>query len=523
MKRGSLFNVFPVRKPKGNLFNLSHERKMSFNMGSLVPMYLQDVVPGDRFKVRSEVLMRLAPMLAPVMHRVNVFVHFFFVPNRLVWNNWEDFITGGADGTANPVFPHYKITNSNKVLFKAGTLADYLGIPDPSSFTVHTDGVPVSKLPFRAYQLIYNEYYRDPNLDAEVAILKSDGHAAEGDILSIRSRCWEKDYFTSALPWSQRGGNVNLPVTGEINFVPTYKENSRVLASSNGSAVTGDLAATGGNLIEPNGPINVRIENLDSDNYDLTNVGITINDVRTSIKLQEWLEKNARGGGRYIEQILSHFGVKSSDARLQRPEYLGGGKSPVVISEVLASAETGTSVDVGDMYGHGISVGNTNSFNKFFEEHGYIMGIISVLPRTAYQQGLERHWSKFDKFDYYFPEFANLGEQEVKYKEIYLDYSRPIESDPEDTFGYQSRYAEYKYKSDSVHGDFKTSLAYWHLGRIFSAPPRLNSSFVHLSDTDSGLHRIHTVTNPNIHKLYCQIYNNVKAIRPMPKYGIPIL
>ena len=522
MKRGSLFNVFPVRKPKGNLFDLSHERKMSFNMGSLVPMYVQDIVPGDRFKVRSEVLMRLAPMLAPVMHRVNVFVHFFFVPNRLVWDNWEDFITGGDDGTANPIFPHYLITNSNKALFARGTLADYLGIPDPSSFTVHTSGVPVSKLPFRAYQLIYNEYYRDPNLDAEVVISKTDGHVAEGQILNLRSRCWEKDYFTSALPWSQRGGDVNLPVTGEINFIPVDKSPATATLSAGGVPAQGDIQLMSGGVLDSNGN-QINLQTVMAEDYGLTNVRITINDVRTSIKLQEWLEKNARGGGRYIEQILSHFGVKSSDARLQRPEYLGGGKSPVVISEVLASAETGTSVDVGDMYGHGISVGNTNSFNKFFEEHGYIMGIISVLPRTAYQQGLERHFTKFDKFDYYFPEFANLGEQEVKIKEIYLDYARPTESDPEDTFGYQSRYAEYKYKSDSVHGDFKTSLAYWHLGRIFSAPPKLNSSFVHLSDSDSGVHRIHTVTTATVHKLYCQIYNNVKAIRPMPKYGIPIL
>lgn len=520
MKRGSLFNVFPVRKPKGNLFDLSHERKFSFNMGQLVPMFVQDVVPGDRFKVQSEVLLRLAPMLAPVMHRVNVFVHFFFVPNRLVWDNWEDFITGGADGTANPVFPNYRITNANKQLFARGTLADYLGIPDPSSFMVHESGVPVSKLPFRAYQLIYNEYYRDPNLDAEVVISKSDGHVSEGQILTLRSRCWEKDYFTSALPWSQRGGDVNLPVTGEINFVPYYKTPATAMLTAGGVPAQGDIQLTSGGVLDSSGnPIN--LETVIAEDYDLTNVGITINDVRTSIKLQEWLEKNARGGGRYIEQILSHFGVKSSDARLQRPEYLGGGKSPVVISEVLASAETGTTVDVGDMYGHGISVGNTNSFNKFFEEHGYILGIISVLPRTAYQQGLDRHFTKFDKFDYYFPEFANLGEQEVKNKEIYLDYSKT--EDPEDTFGYQSRYAEYKYKSDSVHGDFKTSLAYWHLGRIFSAPPRLNSSFVHLSDSDSGVHRIHTVTTPTIHKLYCQLYNNVKAIRPMPKFGIPIL
>lgn len=520
MKRGSLFNVFPVRKPKGNLFDLSHERKFSFNMGQLVPMYVQDVVPGDRFKVRSEVLLRLAPMLAPVMHRVNVFVHFFFVPNRLVWDHWEDFITGGKDGTAKPSFPTEKIVNTNKTSFGSGSLADYLGVPDPTGITVHYDGFLINKMPFRAYQMIYNEYYRDPNLEDEVVVRTDGGYGAESPIRVLRTRCWEKDYFTSCLPWSQRGGDVNLPVTGEINFVPVVKSPATADLTSGGVPAAGDIQLMSGGVLDSTGaPID--LNTIESEDYDLTNVGITINDVRTSIKLQEWLEKNARGGGRYIEQVLSHFGVKSSDARLQRPEYLGGGKSPVVISEVLAASETGTTVDVGDMYGHGISVGNTNSFNRFFEEHGYILGIISVMPRTAYQQGLERHWTKFDKFDYYFPEFANLGEQEVKNKEIYLDYT--LTEDPEDTFGYQSRYAEYKYKQDSVHGDFRKSLAYWHMGRIFSAAPKLNESFVHLSSDDAGVHRIHTVTTPTIHKLYCQLYNSVKAIRPMPKFGIPIL
>lgn len=518
----NIFQSFPVRKPKGNIFNLSHEKKMSFNMGELIPCYVQDVVPGDRFRVSSEVFMRFAPLLAPVMHRINVFVHYFFVPNRISWpeassDGWEYFITGGPDGTGSPTFPTLTVNDTTKGGAVAGSLGDYLGLPPTDGLTVTQDLI-VSALPFRAYQHIYNEYYRDPNLTSEVSTTST----SFGTMSAIRKRCWEKDYFTSCLPWSQRGGDVNLPVEGIISYVPDYTDVSTAKLSGGGVPATGDVeieAVTG--IIEDISTANIRIENLEAlTEYDLEDVTITINDLRQSVRLQQWLERNARGGGRYIEQVLSHFGVRSSDARLQRPEYLGGGKSPVVISEVLSTADSGSS-DVSDMFGHGISVGRTNTFNKFFEEHGYVIGIISVLPRTAYQNGCPRHFLKTDKFDYYFPEFANLGEQEVFNQEIFHDYEGT--DDATDTFGYQSRYAEYKYMPSSVHGDFKDELTYWHLGRILTSTPSLNTSFVELDHTTAGVHRIHVVTSSSYDKLYAQIYNNVKAWRPMPKYGIPIL
>lgn len=488
-------------------------------MGELIPVYLQDVIPGDKFTVNSEMFLRFAPMLAPIMHRVNAYIHSFFVPNRLVWDDWEDFITGGPDGTLTPTFPSYQLLEAHKAYYQAGKLPDYMGLPVTDGLTI-TDGFEHSELPFRAYQLIYNEYYRDQNLITEITIPKT-GTVNIGTTTVLRKRCWEKDYFTSALPWTQRGGDVNLPIEGEIEFIPEYASISTTVKNSTGGSMdVGTIKSDGPNLTDTNSNAG-RIENLTSSKvYELDNVVLTVNDLRQSVKLQQWLENNARAGGRYIEQNLAHFGVISSDARLQRPEYLGGGKAAVVISEVLSAAES-TNYDVGDMFGHGTAVGNSNSWTRRFEEHGYVMSILSVIPRTAYQQGVPRHYRKFDKFDYYFPEFANLGEQEIFNGEVYFDATGAVDKD--DTFGYQSRYAEYKHAMSTVHGDFKDDLLHWHLGRVFSSAPSLNQSFVETDPTSAGFHRIHVVTGTGYDKVYGQIYNNVRAWRPMPKFGIPRL
>lgn len=515
-----IFDSIQLNRPKLNKFDLSHERKLSLNMGKLIPILVQDVVPGDRFRVNTEIMMRLAPMLAPVMHRVNVFTHYFFVPNRLIWDEWEDFITGGRLGTSNPVPPHMMFDNANTSWFLKGTLNDYMGLPIWESGAVSGNGVyQYSALPNRAYQLIYDEYYRDQNVQQSLDISKSSGLQSFPEtekLNTLRNRSWEKDYFTSALPWAQRGGSVNSPVNGSIT--PNYRPETLIRKNDGtlnpdavGIAANGDAKAVTTGGTSPG--TFMQLDNLESVDFGGS---MNINDLRRSIRLQEWLERNARAGSRYIEQILAHFGVKSSDARLQRPEYLGGGKTPVVISEVVSTFQSeAEGIPQGNMAGHGYAVGNTNQFSRRFEEHGYVLGIISVLPRTAYQQGVPRHFSRFDKFDYYWPEFANIGEQAVLNKELYNDITGAVPNSG--TFGYQSRYAEYKHGQSTVHGDFRTNLSYWHWGRIFNSAPSLNESFIKADPS----FRPFAVEDPDIHHLYCQLYNRVDALRPMPYFGVP--
>lgn len=501
-----IFNSVKLQKPRTNRFDLSHEKKLSCNMGELIPIYLQEVVPGDKFNVSSEMLIRLAPMVAPMMHRVNAYVHYFFVPNRLVWDNWQDFITGGRLGTDASVLPKINLTahHDGGILY-GGTLWDYMGLPGVATVANTFD---VSALPFRAYQTIYNEYYRDQNLLAPIAIAKTDA-VTEGEsdlLLTLRQRAWEKDYFTSALPWTQRGGESMLP------YDVGYKAIGEVVNSLGVKAGNGDITTTGaadGNFTITGAPdVFGNVKNIDT-------IDISINDLRTSARLQAWLERNALGGSRYIESILSHFGVKTPDYRLQRPEYLGGGKTPIVVSEILNTSATATEPQ-GNMAGHGIGVGKSNSFRKYFTEHGYIIGIFSTLPRTAYQEGIPKMFKKFDNLDYYFPEFAHLGEQAITKDEIFYDRTA-TQAVNQGTWGYQSRYADYKWNPDTVHGDFKATMSYWHMGRIFGSLPALSNAFV-VSDPT---HRVFAVTTTTVDKLYVQIYNQVNAIRPMPIFGSP--
>jgi len=516
----SIFSGILANKPGRNKFNLSHERKLSGQMGQLLPILNAEVLPGDKWQVSSEIMMRFAPMLAPIMHRVNVYTHFFFVPNRLLWDDWEDFITGGADGLSAPSLPKCQITSANyNTDWVKGSVADYFGLPVDFS-TWSGPNFQISALPFRAYYEIYKEYYRDQNLEEVDSRITTTGANLGLDeisaLLEIRQRAWEKDYFTSALPWAQRGADVVLP--SDIQY-----RQSATVTDLEGNPVdqtdaTGLGANSSGLMTYLNGadPSHVAgLENLES-------IGITVEDLRRSTRLQEWLERSARGGARYVEQILSHFGVKSSDARLQRPEYLGGGVANAVISEILqTSGSPGdtnyTPTPLGEMAGHGIAVGRSNRFRKYFEEHGQIIGIMSVLPKTAYSQGVERSFRKFDKFDFYWPEFAQLGEQEILNHELYLDPA--TEEARESTFGYTSRYAEYKYHKSIVAGDFRDDLAYWHMARDFTSLPALNADFVKSDPTQ----RIFAIEDETEHKLYAQIYNAISAIRPIPYYNIPKL
>jgi len=507
----NIFNSVMSSKPKKSVFKMDHERKFSMNMGDLVPILVEDIVPGDSFKVSSELFIRLAPLVSPVMHRMNVFTHFFFVPNRIIWNDWEDFITGGPNGNLNPVFPRVQMESHQVERWATGSLADYLGYNQ-----VALNNQPVSAMPFRAYCQIYNDYYRDQNLENEVVFSKYSGdHSTDIELFEMRKRAWEKDYFTSGLPWTQRGSEAVLPL-GTIS--PNYKEH----ATAPSELISASPMATDafGNIIATESDEQLAIHNLNDMDVEPT----TINELRKSIRLQEWLEKNARGGARYIEQMLSHFGVKSSDARLQRAEYLGGGVQPVKISEVLQTSATNnnsTAVDAsvqGNMAGHAISAGANHSWKKKFEEHGQIIGIMSIMPKSAYMQGLRKSLQKFDKLDFYWPSFAHLGEQPITNSEIYNDG----EPEAENTFAYTPRYSEYKYIPSSVHGDFKDDeLLHWTMARKFGNRPSLNNTFIKPED-EVTQQRIFADTS-SINKVYVQIYHKINALRPMPKFGTPRL
>ncbi|AXH73645.1 MAG: major capsid protein [Microviridae sp.] len=499
----SIFNQSQRTRVKKNKFDLSHDKKMSLQMGKLIPIMLQEVLPGDSFRVKTEIMLRLAPMIAPIMHRVNVYTHYFFVPNRIIWDNWEEFITGGQDGTSAPVHPYLLYNSGNQ--FAKGTLGDYLGIPEADPIA----GVfqKVNALPFRAYQTIYNEYYRDQTLEDPINFSKGDGDSMlYPELWAMRYKAWEKDYFTSALPWAQRGPEVTIPGT-TINRV--HKLDGTILNPP--ETIHTDVDATIRGVTT-----GTELEMTDS-------AGNSINELRKAVRLQEWLEKNARGGARYIEQLLSHFGTAPKDERLQRPEYLGGGKQPVVISEVLNTAGSSTiELDpVGEMAGHGISVGSTNGFSRSFSEHGYIIGIMSVIPRSAYMQGIPKVFLKDDKFDYAWPEFAQIGEQPILNKELYYDGSTNDPAIVDATFGYTPRYAEYKFQLSTVHGDFKTNLDYWHMARKFSVAPALTKDFVMVDPDETK--RIFAVTDPASDDIYAQVYHSVDAVRPLPYFGTPAI
>lgn len=538
----NIFNSIKLKRPRHNVFNLSYESKLTVNAGELVPVMCKPVVPGDKFRVNTEMLVRLAPLVAPMMHRVNVFTHYFFVPNRLVWNQWEDFITKGVDGTDTPAFPTLKLpstvdTANGHRFFGDGSLWDYLGLPSLNQIgnaTFQTQspngvkapaGYEVSALPFRDYLLIYNEYYRDQNLTSEIEFSRDGGSIdaiTTNPLLVLRRRAWEKDYFTSALPWVQRGPEVTVPVSGaggSMDVELKSKAADQYFVSSSDSRPTGKLELVNGVLFANHESSGTSVGAYLSPNNFQVNVdemGVSINDLRTSNALQRWFERNSRSGSRYIEQILSHFGVRSSDARLQRPQFLGGGRVPVSVSEVLQTSSTDETSPQANMAGHGISASVNHGFTRYFEEHGYIIGIMSIMPRTGYQQGIPRDFRKFDNMDFYFPEFAHLGEQEIKNEELYLSQ---YDADNNGTFGYTPRYAEYKYSLNEAHGDFRGNMAFWHLNRIFTEKPNLNTTFVECNPSN----RVFATAETSDDKYWVQLYQDVKALRLMPKYGTPML
>lgn len=561
----NIFDSIRVNKAKSTLFNLSHEVKLTTDIGVLTPIMCHPYLPGDKFKYNAEVFTRFAPMLAPIMHRVNMYVHSFCIPVRILYKDYESFFTGGISGTEKPVYPRLHITydvvqqalNEPINLFGPGSVWDFLGFPilqgsDGKVYVSPSFEVYVDALPFLAYYKVWQYYYADENLsdfpfdeDTKLNSGIISGPQAFQYLMNcqLRFRCYEKDYFTSALPTPQRGNDVRIPLSdvelsGKLGFDNTNRTYATLLNGGQlpqnspiGTGSTFSIANGNNVVVNPTGDVKALAldvtGNLDVKGIKGTANAATINELRRAFAAQAWQETSMRGGWRYPEQILSHFGVKSKDARAQWPTYLGGGKAPVMIGEVLQTSESTTESPLGDMAGKAVSTARSNSFTKYFTEHGYIITILSVIPRTQYQGGLSRLFTKFDRYDYAWPEFAHLGEQEVLNQEVNLNLKDPSKN--EKTFGYQSRYAEYKYIPSSTHGDFLTNMAFWHLGRKFPMDnnPGLNEDFVTCRPEDNS--RIFAVDeqagsdflNPN--HLWIQVYNNVKAIRKLPRYGTPRL
>lgn len=531
-------------RPQHNTFDLSHSRKFSMSIGKITPTAIMECVPGDSFNVKTTQLLRFAPLIAPIMHQSSMYCHFFFVPNRLLWDNWEEYITGGEDaadpGYTAPVFPYFQPANAQPTADKTilpGQLADYLGLPSgDTNAGVEFSGEKFSALPFMAYNKIFNEYYRDQNLVDKLVDKATDGQNTWtlADNNTLQNRAWQHDYFTSALPWTQKGPEATIPLGTTAPIVNvTGGSNDFNLSSwfrnTDGSPLGGEDLKSGtgvppatGFLTDTNTNNPRQLDISQHSEVDLTDAtASSINDLRRAFRLQEWLERNARGGSRYIEVIMAHFGVQSSDARLQRPEFLGGSATPITISEVLQTSESRVAgaeeTPQGNMAGHGVSVGSSNYVSYKCEEHGYIIGLCTVMPKTAYQQGIPKHFNKFDKFDYFWPSFANIGEQPILNKELYMDTT---DGENENVFGYTPRYAEYKYLPSTVHGKFRSDLKFWHMGRIFGSRPNLNATFVECNEDE--VDRVFNVTEGD-ENLYVYLHNHIKARRPMPYFGTPTI
>ena len=515
-------NSISTPRPGKNKFDLSRDVKMTGNIGNLYPAFIQDVIPGDSFRVNTQQMIRFSPLLAPMMHQVNFKIDYFFVPYRLVWDEWKDFITGGEDGNDLPSYPRFKIGNGEKANYLTkGSLADYLGIPvntgtsTAGGFSSISAGneQEISLLPFRAYQLIYHEYFRDQNVGIEWdqhtdSGLKVGVGAYLNATLGLRKSNWEKDYFTSSLPFLQRGTEINLPI-GTVNTTGAEWVNSSLTATG-----PNDIFQENGILYGENGAGSFPAEI----NLTGTLADVSINDLRKATALQRWLELMARAGSRYREQIFAIFGERIPDYTVQVPQYLGGGKTPIMISEILSTYSTGSDRPQGDMTGHALGLGDNLGFQQSFDEHGIILGLARVIPKASYVQGLSKFWQKFDKFDHYFPQFANLGEQEVYNKELYCKGDK---SSDDQIFGYQQRYAEYKYAHNRIAGDFRDNLDYWEMSRRFSDHPVLNQSFIECDETEVS--RVFAITAADEDKLWMNLYHKVDALRPIPYHSNPSL
>ncbi|MEO5368117.1 MAG: hypothetical protein H7831_17545 [Magnetococcus sp. WYHC-3] len=521
MKNNPFQKIGRARFPR-SAFNLSYEKKFTADMGILYPILADECVPGDVWSIGNSAVIRFQPLVAPILHQIKVKTYYFFVPYRLLDENWEEFITRGEDGNSVvtlPVFNPEDYDEGPAAVMAKGTLWDFLGFPTGNA-SPPVEFCPLD-YPRQAYNMVWNEFFRDQNLQTEIP----EGVAAPGATVGfqLKRRNWTKDYFTSALPFQQRGNAPALPVVGtiaadadfDLAFDAAYVPGTPLNVSVSGNFAPAGAADVFKDAVDANFNNNTTVSVTSS----LTSVDIA--DLRLAFQLQVWMERNARAGVRYTEFLNAHFNVAPYDARLQRPEFIGGTTNDVLISEVLQTSSTDSEpTPQGNLAGHGIAVQTAQVGKYRVEEFGVMIGLMCVYPTPAYQNGINRQWLRRTTYDFYFPEFANLSEQAIYNGEL---CTIPITTDPDgsqnlDIFGYTGRYNEMRYKPNMVCGDMRDTFDYWHLGRQFdpASPPALNEDFI-VCDPRKDVFAV-----PSEPGMVVSFGNHLNVLRPMPIIAEPM-